>query len=211
MPAMLVATAAPDPLEPVTRTGGRPLAPAGLLTWPSCKKCSGAMQFLSQVRLADVGNPDMGDGLLLVFMCQNDPGVCCEWEAGGGANFACVVPLQKLEPLAPPATGVTELAAVYGARAVVLADEETYDDARARWGKAPGQRRRDVLGKLGGNPDWLQGDETPTCNVCGKAMHFVAELEEGPDHKTAMNLGSGMAYVFICTPCDGPAQFLWQQ
>ena len=29
-------------------------------------------------------------------------------------------------------------------------------------------------------------------------MRFVAQLEEGPDHRTAMNFGGGVGYLFDC-------------
>jgi hypothetical protein len=41
-------------------------------------------------------------------------------------------------------------------------------------------------------------------------MPFVAQLEEGPDRRTAMNFGdTGNGYAFACAPC-GQALFLWQ-
>ncbi|MFI0786272.1 hypothetical protein ACH4Q6_11815 [Streptomyces lydicus] len=41
-------------------------------------------------------------------------------------------------------------------------------------------------------------------------MPFVVQLEEGPDHGTAMNFGgAGSAYAFACEP-GGRALFLWQ-
>ncbi len=53
--------------------------------------------------------------------------------------------------------------------------------------------------KLGGKPDWLQGDETPDCPECEEPMEFYAQLD---------NLGSveglrdgGMIYVFLCREC----------
>ena len=30
--------------------------------------------------------------------------------------------------------------------------------------------------KLGGKPDWIQGDETPECPQCGDTMYFVAQI-----------------------------------
>ena len=31
--------------------------------------------------------------------------------------------------------------------------------------------------KLGGKPDWIQGDETPDCDSCGEPMYFVAQID----------------------------------
>lgn len=68
----------------------------------------------------------------------------------------------------------------------------------------------DVLGQLGGQPAWLQNDETPACPTCARQMRLVVQLEEGRDHATAMNFGGrGEAYAFACEPC-AQAVFLWQ-
>ena len=75
------------------------------------------------------------------------------------------------------------------------ASERGSDNARENWKG----NKRDVLGQLYGEPSWIQGDETPECDCCNKPMRFVAQLEEGPDHRTAMNFGGGgVAYLFDC-------------
>ena len=63
-----------------TMFGGMPSAPAGQLDWPTCTCCSGNMQFQGQLR------NEADSTLLLVFMCQNDPGACEEWDANEGGN-----------------------------------------------------------------------------------------------------------------------------
>ena len=91
---------------------------------------------------------------------------------------------------------------------------------------APGQRAvrlddPDNLGmrtKLGGKPDWIQGDDTPTCDSCGMAMTFVAQIdsiEHDNDHnplrrdaladKDYMFGDVGMIYVFHCFDCGKSA------
>lgn len=63
-----------------------------------------------------------------------------------------------------------------------------------RWaGEAMGKRHR-----LGGTPDWIQGDETPNCS-CGERMVFYGQLDSIGD---AIILGDcGMIYVFVCFDC----------
>ena len=164
------------------------------------------MQFLGQL-VVD------GNRLVSLFMCQNDPGCCDEWDPGAGGNAAFVFETGgALELLEPPADGETALEGTWGAS---LSDAEVaeadvpefgsaYDVARER-----ATDRRQVLGMLGGQPAWIQADETPSCDACAQPMRFVAQLEEGPDYRTAMNFGSGSAYVFRCD-CDA-AKLLWQQ
>ncbi|MEU1623022.1 hypothetical protein ABZ479_37720 [Streptomyces sp. NPDC005722] len=146
---------APD--APVLRTGGVPLVPEGF-PWPLCRTCGGALQFLAHL--------PSGDGAVAVFLCQNDPGMCEDWDPAA---------VTALRPV-PAGGGAPERA----------------------------------LGRLGGEPGWIQGDETPHCPSCTATMTFTAQLEEGTDHTTSANFGGGgRGYVFTCRPC-GEAAFLWQ-
>ncbi len=144
-----------------------------------------------------------------MFACQNDPGMCDEWDPNSGGNRALLFPLDALEPLPQP-KGVEEASLALGAvRAVVLerASEDDYDVAREAWAARSEHTESSVLGQLGGRPAWIQGDETPSCPSCARTMPFVVQLEEGPDD---MNFGgAGSAYAFACEPC-GRALFLWQ-
>jgi hypothetical protein len=195
--------------EALTRFGGRPLLPpASGIAWPHCETCAGSMQFLGQLRLE--ANDTQSDRLLLLFMCQNDPGMCDEWDADAGGNRVISVPIEDLVPRDFPDSGEVSRGKTHGAR-VQDVDEADYDEARAAWGDTAGQHQRDVLGQLDGEPNWIQDDETPECDACGEAMFFVAQLEEGPDHRTAMNFGGGCAYVFECDCGAHSAKMLWQQ
>lgn len=207
MTRLLVVSASPEETAAATRFGGRPLVPADAApAWPTCRRCKGAMQFLGQLLLED-------GKLLALFMCQNAPGACEEWDADAGGNAAWIVDAsQPLALLDPPSDGQTALDGTWGGTTldVEVADADVpehgsaYDVARSRQ-----PRQRDVLGVLGGEPAWIQGDETPTCDTCGEAMTFVALLEQGPDHRTEINFGGGCAYAFRCG-C-GAAKMLWQQ
>jgi hypothetical protein len=51
--------------------------------------------------------------------------------------------------------------------------------------------------KIGGEPDWIQGDETPEC--CGQPMIFYGQLGSlGGKYDLIDN---GIIYVFICRKC----------
>ncbi|MEU2509562.1 hypothetical protein ABZ621_33320 [Streptomyces sp. NPDC007863] len=192
----------------VPRTGGVPLAPAGF-DWPVCGSCCGdPLQFFAHLPVED--------GVLSVFVCQNDPGACEFWAADGGANRVHVFPREGLRPVAVPATGLTLLPTASAIRTQVVTidpeeleedDEGTpdaYDLARSGWSREPGERfgkQREVLGSLGGAPSYLEEDRVPACPSCAGAMEFAAHLEEGIDARTAMNLGGQLGYVFVCLPC----------
>lgn len=187
-----------------TAFGGQPCAPQGQLQWPTCSSCEGNMQFLGQLR------PDRSENLLLLFMCQNEPGACDEWDADSGGNKVVSVAAAALRRVHPPEPGEVLRTTQYGSRMVEDAESD-YDLARTAWAKEHDVSPREVLGQLGGTPSWLQADETPSCDFCKKPMEFVAQLEEGPDWKTEMNFGGGgCAYVFRCACHAESAKLLSQ-
>lgn len=180
---MLISSGAPAPDVPVLRTGGVPLVPEGF-AWPTCSTCGGALQFLAHI--------PVDAGAVAVFYCQNDPGMCDEWDATSGGNRAYLF-VGELYPAAVPTEGETLLGTVTSLLPDVQAAQ---DDA--------------VLGQLGGKPEWIQNDETPTCPSCASSMKFAVSLEEGHHHATAANFGGGgRGYVFTCQSCF-EAAFLWQ-
>ncbi|MEU0275778.1 hypothetical protein [Streptomyces sp. NPDC006307] len=133
-------------------------------------------------------------GVISVFLCQNDPGMWDDWDATAGANRAFVF-TGPLSAATVPAEGDTLLGAVTALRPHHPADTPTAEP---------------VLGRLGGEPGWLQGDETPGCPSCSTPMTFTAELEEGPDFETSANFGGASATSSTAAPVNGAA-FLWQR
>ncbi|GAB3954105.1 hypothetical protein [Streptomyces sparsus] len=184
------------------RSGGLPLVPPDV-GWPECATCGGPMQFVAQLLLDD-------ELLLAIWMCPSNPGLCNEWDPWAGGNRALLFGRDGLRPAEAPEGGPTLLAEVSGMDRTPV-DAPDYFEACTAWADAePGRRVRDALGKVGGEPAWLQGEETPDCPGCSAPMEFAAQLEEGHDHKTAVNFGGGgCAYAFVCRECRRAA-FLWQ-
>ncbi|MFI6941810.1 hypothetical protein ACIBI4_21265 [Streptomyces sp. NPDC050418] len=192
----------------VPRTGGIPLAPAGF-AWPVCgSSCGEPLQFFAHLPVED--------GVLSVFVCQNDPGACEFWDAESGANRVYLFPRDGLRPVPVPEKGLTLLPVTSAIRThlVTVGPEEidpaeeaapdAYDLARSGWRREPGERfgkQREVLGSLGGSPSYLEDDRVPGCPSCSGAMEFAAHLEEGLDSRAAMNLGGQLGYVFVCRAC----------
>lgn len=195
------------------RFGARPLVPVtSPPSWPTCSECNAAMQFVAQLPVDE-------ERLVLVFMCQRDPGMCDNWDVNAGANAVVIVPTTSdMVPLDPPA-GETMLDGDWGGTevevdipAAELEECQTeYAAARGRHGEGEDASTRDVVGMLGGPPSWIQGDETPSCD-CGKPMQLLAQLEQGPDSRTEINFcGGGCGYVFTCDHCPTAGKMLIQR
>lgn len=74
-----------------------------------------------------------------------------------------------------------------------------------------------IATKLGGIPNWIQGDETPGCAQCKNNMTFVAQIDS-VEHYQDLNPNAidpfkdqqfmfgdvGMIYVFFCFECIEP-------
>ncbi len=68
--------------------------------------------------------------------------------------------------------------------------------------------------KLGGIPDWLQGEDVPNCEDCGKPMTFIGQIDSiehdqtGNPHQQPYDeqeyiFGDvGLIYVFYCFDCS---------
>jgi uncharacterized protein YwqG len=54
--------------------------------------------------------------------------------------------------------------------------------------------------QIGGEPQFLQQEEFPSCSNCGKTMTFYAQLDSLNDEYIIADCG--MIYVFICFDCN---------
>src|SRR5438045_4205523 len=93
-----------DPQAPQGSTvGGTPLAPRGT-PWPTCRTCGAHMQFLAQfpLRHAEPALARFQDQVLMLFQCQNQPGLCDEWNSESGGNAAILVSASGRLPLPVP-------------------------------------------------------------------------------------------------------------
>lgn len=54
--------------------------------------------------------------------------------------------------------------------------------------------------KLGGEPDFIQGETIPACEDCGEKMSFYGQLDSISDNYCIADCG--MVYVFICFECN---------
>jgi hypothetical protein len=158
------------------------------------------MEFLAQIAL---GPADGAQEQLLLFQCENDPGMCEAWDPDSGGNAALIVASGGAVAIAPPdelSPGECEHLALVPLESAGYASEPEAYQAICR------QSAGEVLGKRGGEPLWLLDDETPRCG-CGEAMRFLVLLEEG----RLLNFGGGWGMAFRCPACQAQARLLWQQ
>jgi len=74
-------------------------------------------------------------------------------------------------------------------------NEEAAGLPKFKWADAEiGTRHR-----LGGDPEFIQGEERPQCEECGAAMTFYAQLDSVNDDFCIADVG--MIYVFYCFGC----------
>ena len=70
--------------------------------------------------------------------------------------------------------------------------------------------------KLGGEPDWIQNDDTPKCPHCNQYMEFVAQIDSIGYTGSASTTGEcmfgdvGMIFVFYCKDC-GETKAVFQE
>ncbi|HEY9839982.1 MAG: hypothetical protein ACAI44_25445 [Candidatus Sericytochromatia bacterium] len=198
----ILVRASANTAEPVSWIGGRVLGPPEL-EWPRCSSCEGAMQFLAQIDLGQAGGPDQW---LLLFQCHNRPGSCEEWDAYSGGNATLRVARAGSVSITPPDTGEDELISGYDPLTIDEFDARDFGSESEAYTAALEQRGSEVLGKIGGEPQWMVDDETPLCD-CGAPMHFAVLLEEGRE----LSFGNGWALAFFCDSCPAQARLLWQQ
>lgn len=159
-----------------SRLGGLPAVHDGF-NWPTCAEHDEPMQFTAQL--------EYDGSLILVFICQADPGSCPSWDPDAGSNAAIVVGGRDLHPAGRPASpsGTAVLTGEPWLLGVHQVGADDYYEALIE-ARADGVT---VAGQWGGNPAWIQNDETPD------GYRFVAMLDEDP---LGSNFGGGSAYVF---------------
>lgn len=187
--------------------GGNPMGPQDM-PWPYCRSCEEPMQFLAQIDLTQMKSTGIleRDEWLLLFECLNNPGMCEEWDADSGGNAALLVSRAGAVRLEGPPSSEDMLLPGFERLAFADFDTSGFCSEKEAYSAALRQAGVEVSGKLGGQPMWIEDDETPRCQ-CGEAMRFAVQLEEGSE----LYFGGGWGLAFICDNCQDQAKFLWQQ
>lgn len=153
--------------------------------WPACAECEAPMIHVATFHAHPERLPLTKHAAVMAFVCGGE--LCEFWDPESGANK---VLLRTAKDLAKG----TLMAAPEGADTAkkrVHSYEEVFEIDNELEPNAPSPKDCD---KVGGYPAWLQGDDTPACGSCKRAMRFVAQLNEHDLNFT----GGGMAYIFVC-------------
>jgi hypothetical protein len=63
------------------------------------------------------------------------------------------------------------------------------------------------LHKMGGTPDWIQGEDIPLCCSCSNEMEFMIQLDSDPDRDLQFG-DDGRLFAFICRKCKVISTFM---
>jgi hypothetical protein len=202
--------------------------------WPNCVECGATMSHVAALK-HDSERLNLGkDGrIVLIFMCEENPGMCETWDANSGANAVVFLEESQLRPkiTLPPTSDTVVLP-----EARVLAWEQKEDGVKEEdypryfnnrdyfaLGEAEDGEDEDDEGgdtmspnsgfKLGSIPCWVQGaEEGPK-----EPFRFVAQLSpiveiSGADQLEVATYGDyGLAYLFVLPDAEKPeGAFFWQ-
>jgi hypothetical protein len=85
--------------------------------------------------------------------------------------------------------------------------QEAADQPKFKWaGRDSAGREVGTRHKLGGDPDFLQGPETPHCPDCKEPMTFYGQLDSINDEFCLADCG--IIYVFVCFGCFTTMSFI---
>jgi len=221
-----------------TKIGGVPIGLPQIL-WPICGQCGRPMRFLLQLNLNSPASLAFRSKLAYLFVCDgyenaDEGGKRCQtYYSETGASV--VVLASPRWPLAADAPAGVEAWPersfimyeydVLTQRGKGLPDPqqalwEALEAAQARGPDANGMYqvvKPEAAGRhpllLGGDPDWLQDDETPTCPKCKGETRLLAQIHSHVDEDYDLPFGgTGDGYLFICANecCAEGTSFLWQ-
>lgn len=166
---------------PVTKLGGQPTWLQDP-QWPLSTSLAEPMTFIGQFRLDTDGAVRMA----YVFMTDSEEYVDGTWEPEGGENAVIVQPDGRLPQFV--AARALHKGPSWPAEDHLPVDEQMDGD-------------EEPWEFLGGEPVWLQGDETP-----GPGWVLVGQLTDRLGH----NFGdAGVGYIFV-SPDGAEGRFLWQ-
>jgi hypothetical protein len=206
---------------PVTGThfGGAPYARPGE-EWPLCQVCHQPLSFIFQVNTIE-GHHDLPPelGLVSLYYCWDCRPQGYEEDLSGAwlarlhrrvsPHFYYALSIPEPEPRSVHPCSVNfqphkslpdwEGLSVWAPQIFDLSASQNlgepwapYDNAAAHFLGEP-----EFTSALGGYPQWLQGEDTPTCPTCERNMVLLVQLDS--ERTAGLDWGSsGCLYLFFC-------------
>ncbi len=199
--------------------GGRPYIEDGE-SWPECKECHQAMEFVFQMNLQELPQPISKElqnfefDLFAFYVCR----ACEYWPPfyelrtyrSDSKKISKLTTRPRLFPRfniemksklsLPDWDGIDELSDEIPSLSEESNSEEPWElfevcsERLVQQSDPP----ENWFGVVGGYPNWIQGDETPICNKCGKSMKLFFELGNVEEaNLTWMDFLSAI-YLFYC-------------
>ncbi|MEL6556374.1 MAG: DUF1963 domain-containing protein [Cyanobacteria bacterium J06621_11] len=218
--------------------GGAPTA-SNNFEWPTCAQCKKPMQFFLQLDLSSLPNSletPLRDGLLHLFYCSSDDGMCETWEAFSGTHELRVVQRFDNQCSHPPEITPLPKAIISGwqlftdspspaehellgikydydfSKNIVSVEVEKYGinlrDLNIDLNVAETISESSSGDKLGGWPDWVQGPEYPACTECQKPMDLLFQIDSN-DNLDYMFGDVGCAHITQCQEHPHVLAFAW--
>ena len=218
--------------------GGTPTA-SGDGKWPACAQCKKPMQFFMQIDLATLPatfETPLRDGVLQLFYCSSDDGMCDTWEAFTGthelriinassdlvAHPATITPFAKSvisdwQPFVDaPSTAEHELLGIkydydFSKKTVSVAADDygiNLRDLNIDLNVAEAISESSGGDKLGGWPAWVQGEEYPACPECHRRMDLLFQIDSN-DNLDYMFGDVGCAHITQCKEHPNVLAFAW--
>ena len=160
----------------------------------SCRTCDSELTHIFAIALDSHPNPVIQElgGMINVYQCTNDPGMCEDWDAHAGGNYSVYSAGGKSILDCDPSGLLADTGREVSSKDELIAILESDSN---------------VVGALADAALWIQADETPQCS-CGALMSFVGQVEECANSRFNFG-GGGCSYVFLCKDCK-ESRFLWQ-
>lgn len=228
----------PGNTETLSRFGGRPTGSPGD-EWPACAACKAPMSFFVQLDLSDLpeefGFPQRR-GVLQMFYCSTDDGMCETWAAFTGTQFIRVAP--PTSNLLTPPPGVEPLAEKSVTGWSPFQDEPHPEEHETLGLSVDYDFKRNIVDvqcaepfieakgvglelepqetisnsapgdKLGGWPYWVQSAEYPYCPECQTQMELLLQLDSN-DNLDYMFGDLGCGHITYCPEHANIFAFGW--
>lgn len=196
MALLLAVEDVPAGLKPLTRLGGYPIVPRGIV-WPRCVSCGRWLAFVGQLRVPQLLGREAPEGLVHLFQCLS-----CEPTRAGATVALNVSPHPSQLMLAPGGD-----AKLWSPRQLAVhlqplkLGETSAPEQLSLYRGHLDQAAGAIVGQSGRWPIGFGQPRDPQCScISPMPMRFLAQIEE--NGMTGLGFGQrATVFVFFCEQC----------